>query len=122
MLARPNVLSIFQRVAKGASRDHTQLLPVTEPTTAFAEFDIVDVRGRGFLEQRQELILRTVETAHAGIGLPPHNEIERREAEFRSYGIRRCLAAPVDKSREHAAVRPAIGSDRLTSTPAVSFA
>src|SRR5262249_45629007 len=65
-----------------------------------------------FLEQRQELMLRAVEAAHASVGLSPDNEIEGVEAELRGGGEYCRIAPPVDERAQNAAVAKA-GQDRL---------
>jgi hypothetical protein len=40
-----------------------------------------------FLEQRQELVLRAIETAHAGVVLRPDNEVEGFKARFEAAAI-----------------------------------
>ena len=49
-------------------------------------------------------MLRAIEAAHAGVGLRPDDQIERREAEFRCSRMNSRQAPPVDEAAEDAAV------------------
>jgi hypothetical protein len=61
----------------GAERGGAGIGPdVRAPAPAFAELDVVDVRGGTVLEHRQQLVLGPVEAAHAGVGLRPDYQIE----------------------------------------------
>ena len=89
----------------GAKRRGARIGPdVRAPTTAFSEVDVVDVCSGAFLEQGQKFMLRPIETAHAGVGLRPDDEIQRDEAEFRDGRMNGRRAAPVDERAEDPAV------------------
>src|SRR5947209_1627939 len=62
------------------------------------------MRRCAFLEERQKLVLRAIERAHAGVGLAPDDEIERGEAGLHRRGVQRWIAAPVDKTPQHRSV------------------
>ncbi len=100
----------------GAERRGAGIGPeVRAPAAAFAEFDVVDVRRGPLLEQRQKLMLRAIEAAHASVGLRPDNEIQGDEVEFRRRQMNGRQAPPVDERAEDAAVAKA-GEGRLPST------
>jgi len=62
------------------------------------------MRRGPFLEQRQQLMLRPVETAHAAVGLHPHDEVQGDEAELRRSRMNGRQAPPVDEGAADAAV------------------
>ena len=69
----------------GAERGGARIGPdIRAPAAAFAELDVVDVRGGAGLEQRQQLMLGPIEAAHAGVGLGPDDEVEGTRPTFRA--------------------------------------
>jgi hypothetical protein len=57
----------------GAQRRGSGVGPdVGAPPTFSAELDIVGMRGRTGLEDRQQFMARAVEAAHPGAGFGPH--------------------------------------------------
>src|ERR1700729_2636517 len=97
--------SLSPRRGIGAERRSARIGPdVRAPTTAFAQFDIVDVRAAPFREQGQKFMLRAIEAAHAGVGLRPDDEVQRNEAQFSRSRMHGRQAAPVDERTEDPAV------------------
>src|SRR5271166_1945376 len=97
---------VFEAAAGvGAQRRGARIGPdVRTPAAAFAEFDVVDVRGGAGLEQRQQLMLGPIEAAHAGIGLGPDNEVQGDQADLQGRRVDRRQAPPVDEGAEDAAI------------------
>ena len=62
------------------------------------------MRGQAFFEQRQEFMLRAVETTHARVGLRPDDKIQGNKARFRRSGINSRQASPIDECAQNAAV------------------
>src|SRR5438045_2617591 len=62
------------------------------------------MRRVALLEQRQELMLRTVEAAHAAVAFSPDDEIDCGQAKFLS-GCNDCgITSPIDERPKKAAV------------------
>ena len=99
-----------QRPSSGIGPD------VGAPTAALAQLDIVHVSLDPLLEQGKQFMLRAIKTSHSGVGLGPHDEIERRQ---RKLGRRRMddgQSPPIDERAENAAVAEPI--DGGPATPA----
>jgi hypothetical protein len=63
-------------VALGPKTVHAGIAPhVGSGAPVFAQLDVVHVRGRSHLEDVDELMLRAVEGAHAGVGLHPDAQV-----------------------------------------------
>jgi len=89
----------------GAERGGARIgIGVRAPAPARAEIDFIHVRGRALLEQRQKLMLRAIEAAHAGIRLRSDNEVEGNKTELGGGRMDRRVPAPVDEGREQAAI------------------
>jgi hypothetical protein len=86
---------------------------------ALSQFNVVDVRSSPFLEQRQKFMLRAVETAHAGVGFHPDDQVERLEAQLCRGGRDRQLTPPVDEGFRLPVgeVRPTICARSARSAP-----
>ena len=83
----------------GAKRRSARIRPdVRAPAPPLAELDIVDVRGGAVPEQGQQLVLGAVEAAHSGVGLRPHDKIERIKAKLDRRGVDGRVSTKVPKT------------------------
>src|SRR6516165_1615109 len=69
-------------------------------TASLAKRNIVDVCVGAFLEERQQLMLGSIKTAHAGVRFCPDDQIERRQPQSYCGSVSDRQAAPVDERAE----------------------
>jgi hypothetical protein len=71
---------------------------------SLAKRNVVDVWGGALLEKRQQLMLGSVETAHAGVRFGPDDQIERRQTESRCGGVSDGQATLIDKRAQDSTI------------------
>jgi hypothetical protein len=73
-------------------------------TSSPAKRNVVDVRGCAFFEKRQQLMLGSVKTTHAGVRFRPYDQIERGQPQSRCGGVSDGQAAPIDERAKDSSV------------------
>src|SRR5262245_19300706 len=62
------------------------------------------MRGRSFLEQRQEFMLGAVKASHPSICLGPDDEVERSKPEVQGSGHKGGMTSPINERAKNAAI------------------